>query len=88
MDSNDNTVNIKRQNQKKPTYHHGDLRAALIATALELLEKRDADDIGLREVARHVGVSATAIYRHFPDKDALLLAVAHEGLGRRTLEEA
>jgi AcrR family transcriptional regulator len=82
MNSNDNSVNINKNQAKKPRYHHGDLRAALIIAGLELLEKRDADDIGLREVARHVGVSATAIYRHFPDKDALLLALAHEGMER------
>lgn len=64
----------------KRNYHHGDLRAALIAAGLKLLEDRKADDIGLREVARAVGVSATAVYRHFPDKAALLRALAAEGL--------
>ncbi|MFP6780535.1 MAG: TetR/AcrR family transcriptional regulator [Gammaproteobacteria bacterium] len=82
MNSNDNSININAERPKKGRYHHGDLRAAVLAAGLELLEKRDADDIGLREVARHVGVSATAIYRHFPDKDALLLALAHEGIER------
>jgi AcrR family transcriptional regulator len=60
-------------------YHHGDLRAAAIAAGLELLKDRAADDLGLREVARSVGVSATALYRHFPDKAALLRALAAEG---------
>lgn len=63
-------------------YHHGDLRAALIQAGLALLEERQGDDIGLREVARAVGVSATAVYRHFPDKAALLRALAHAGLDR------
>lgn len=63
-------------------YHHGDLRRALVNAGLELLETRDADDLSLREVARAVGVSPTAVYRHFPDKDALLDALAAEGLGR------
>jgi AcrR family transcriptional regulator len=63
-------------------YHHGDLRAALVQCGLQLLEERDADDIGLREVARAVGVSATAVYRHFPDKAALLRALAAEGLAQ------
>jgi AcrR family transcriptional regulator len=80
MSINDNSVNIKPKRDTKAPYHHGDLRAALIEAGLELLRQRDADDIGLREVARHVGVSATAIYRHFPDKDALLGALAHEGM--------
>lgn len=47
-----------------------------------LLKEREADDLSLREVARAVGVSATAVYRHFPDKDALLDALAAEGLGQ------
>jgi AcrR family transcriptional regulator len=63
-------------------YHHGDLRAAAIQAGLTLLEDRAADDLGLREVARAVGVSATALYRHFPDKAALLRALAAEGLKR------
>jgi AcrR family transcriptional regulator len=67
---------------KKRNYHHGDLRAALIQEGLRLLEERHGDDIGLREVARAVGVSATAVYRHFPDKAALLRALSAEGLTR------
>jgi AcrR family transcriptional regulator len=63
-----------------PSYHHGDLRKALIDTGLKLLESRGSD-IGLRELAREVGVSATAVYRHFPDKEALLEALASAGLG-------
>jgi AcrR family transcriptional regulator len=67
-------------------YHHGDLRNALVEAGLKLLEARgpDAaqDDLGLREVAREVGVSATAIYRHFPDKQALKAALAAEGLAQ------
>jgi AcrR family transcriptional regulator len=63
-------------------YHHGDLRAAAIEAGLALLEDRAADHLGLREVARAVGVSATALYRHFPDKAALLRALAAEGFSR------
>ncbi len=66
----------------KKTYHHGDLRSALIDAGLTLLETRTADDLPLREVARAVGVSATAVYRHFPDKGALMAALAAEGLAR------
>ncbi|NNM77420.1 TetR/AcrR family transcriptional regulator [Sphingomonas sp. ID1715] len=66
----------------KSSYHHGDLRRALLDAGLELLQTREAHDLSLREVARAVGVSATAVYRHFPDKDALLDALAAEGLGR------
>jgi len=67
---------------QKRNYHHGDLRAAAIAAGLDLLKSRTADDLGLREVARAVGVSATAFYRHFPDKAALLRALADAGLER------
>ena len=66
----------------KRSYHHGDLRRALLDAGLGLLETRDAHDLSLREVARAVGVSATAVYRHFPDKDALLDALASEGFGK------
>lgn len=64
----------------KSAYHHGDLRAALIAEGLRLLAARDVEDLSLREVARGVGVSATAVYRHFPDKAALMAALAAQGL--------
>ncbi len=60
-------------------YHHGDLRAALVSAGLELLKDRSVDDLSLREVARTVGVSATAVYRHFPDKQALLYALCEQG---------
>ena len=76
-----NSVNMNPEPVRK-NYHHGDLRAALIEAGLKLLAERDADDLGLREVAREVGVSATSVYRHFPDKNALLTALAGEGLTR------
>ncbi len=60
-------------------YHHGELRAALIAAALEFLADDGADSISLRAVARRAGVSAMAPYRHYPDKEALLAAVAVQG---------
>jgi AcrR family transcriptional regulator len=60
-------------------YHHGDLPAALIAAARELLAQDGTEALSLRAVARRVGVSAMAPYRHFPDKEALLAAVAADG---------
>ena len=63
-------------------YHHGDLRTALVEAGLAALEASDADAVSLRELARQVGVSATAVYRHFPDKKALLAALAAEGIAR------
>ena len=67
---------------EKRGYHHGDLRVALIDTGMRLIEFSEADQLSLRQVAREVGVSAAAVYRHFPDKDAFLAALAEEGLNR------
>jgi AcrR family transcriptional regulator len=60
-------------------YHHGDLRHALIAAAIEILEIDGIGALSLRAVARRAGVSQTAPYRHFRNKEALLAAVAAEG---------
>ncbi|APR87206.1 Transcriptional regulator, TetR family protein [Minicystis rosea] len=59
-------------------YHHGDLRRAVLDDALVLIEERGHLDFTLREVARRLGVSHAAPYRHFPDKRALLTALATE----------
>ena len=61
------------------SYHHGDLRHALVAAAIGLLDQRPAAEIGLREVARAVGVSSAAPYRHFRSREDLMTAVAAEG---------
>ena len=83
MANKDNSVNIKGGGAKASgAYHHGDLRAAVIAAGLERLAEGDGAELGLRALARDVGVSATALYRHFPDKEALLDALADEGLRR------
>lgn len=63
----------------KTTYHHGDLRQALIDGAIALIAEQDVGSLSLREVARRVGVSHAAPYRHFSDKESLLAAVAEEG---------
>ncbi|WP_309623257.1 TetR/AcrR family transcriptional regulator [Novosphingobium sp.] len=63
-------------------YHHGDLRTALVEAGLRHLEAGGETDISLRQLAREVGVSATAVYRHFPDKKALLAALAESGIAR------
>jgi AcrR family transcriptional regulator len=64
----------------RQSYHHGDLRSAVLEEALSQLETGSLEDLSLREVARNVGVSATAVYRHFPSKDDLLKALALHGL--------
>lgn len=84
-----NGVNMKdAQGAGERAYHHGDLRAAVIAAGLKRLEEGDSGEIGLRALARDVGVSATALYRHFPDKEALLDALADEGLRRLGARQA
>jgi AcrR family transcriptional regulator len=57
-------------------YHHGDLRAALIQTAVELIGERGVRGFSLAETSRRLGVAASAPYAHFADRDALLAAVA------------
>jgi AcrR family transcriptional regulator len=76
MAKNDNSVNIENSGER---YHHGDLRAALVEEGLKRLKDGPAEGLSLREMARNVGVSATAVYRHFPDKAALLDALSAEG---------
>jgi AcrR family transcriptional regulator len=63
----------------KATYHHGDLRAALVRAALELLEESGESALSLRAVARRAGVSPAAPYRHYSDREALVSAVAAVG---------
>ena len=63
-------------------YHHGDLRRALIDTALELVTEEQDWAFSLREVARRAGVSHQAPYNHFPEKQDLLAAVAIVGFER------
>ncbi|MDH5229424.1 MAG: TetR/AcrR family transcriptional regulator [Gammaproteobacteria bacterium] len=68
--------------KSKDSYHHGDLRQALIDAAIVLLRERGINDLSLREVAKRAGVSHTAPYRHFNDKHALLCAIAAVGFKR------
>jgi AcrR family transcriptional regulator len=63
----------------KATYHHGDLRAALVRAAMELLEESGETALSLRAVARCAGVSPAAPYRHYADREALVSAVATVG---------
>ena len=66
-------------------YHHGNLRRALLDEALRTIRAEGVEGLTLREIGARVGVSRTALYRHFADKRALLTAVATEGF--RTLRE-
>jgi AcrR family transcriptional regulator len=67
-------------------YHHGDLRRALIDQALRTIDKRGVEALTLRGAGEALGVSRTALYRHFSDKQSLVAAVASEGF--RTLRVA
>ena len=61
-------------------YHHGDLRAALVDAAIDLIAERGVRGFSLAEASRRIGVSAAAPYRHFADRDDLLAAVAVRSL--------
>jgi AcrR family transcriptional regulator len=64
---------------KKKTYHHGDLKNALIKTGVEILAKDGVSGLSLRKVASRAGVSHAAPYSHFADKQALIAAISTEG---------
>lgn len=61
---------------KTGRYHHGDLRAALIDTAIELIGERGVQGFSLAEASRRLGVTVAAPYKHFADRDGLLAAIA------------
>ncbi|MDL4817347.1 TetR/AcrR family transcriptional regulator [Actinomadura opuntiae] len=72
--------------QPRQRYHHGDLRAAVLCRAEEILREHGADQLSLRQIARDVGVSHGAPSRHFRDKQALLDALAVTGFDRLAAE--
>lgn len=78
---------VRRPRKKRAgRYHHGHLRRALIDEALRTIDRHGVETLTLRSVGESLGVSRTALYRHFSDKQALLAAVASEGF--RTLRQA
>ena len=68
--------------KRKSGYHHGDLRAELIREGIRELERGGIAHLSLRQLAKSVGVTGSAPYRHFPDRAALLEAIAAEGYRR------
>jgi AcrR family transcriptional regulator len=77
--------------RRRETFRHGNVPEALVDAALKRLESEDATALNLRELARDVGVDHRAVYRHFPDKLALIAAVAEFGwreMGQRMAAEA
>lgn len=77
----------KKTTARKPprAYHHGNLRRALLDETLATIRREGVEGVTLREIGARLGVSRTALYRHFADKGALISAVAAEGF--RTLRE-
>lgn len=86
LTSNIHNVNVASMMQPRDTYHHGDLRNALITSAVRLIEGGGVGAFSLREAARAVGVSANAAYRHFDDKFALMSSVATYGFGELAMQ--
>jgi AcrR family transcriptional regulator len=84
-------MSLKRPRKKRAGhYHHGDLRRALVEEAVRTIQTHGVETLTLRTVGERLGVSRTALYRHFADKPALLAAVGREGFRmlRLTLTEA
>lgn len=78
----------RKSRPTKNSYHHGNLRQALIETTLRLIEKVGPEDVTVRKVAKLAGVSSGAPFRHFPDRAALMTAVAEEAMSRLQAEVA
>jgi AcrR family transcriptional regulator len=68
----------KKKTPLRP-YHHGDLKQALIEASIALISEHGVEALTVAEVGRRVGVSSAAPYKHFPDRRALLRAIAAEG---------
>lgn len=63
-------------------YHHGDLKAAILDAAEEMLAETPLDTVSMRELARNAGVSSGAPYHHFGDRSGLILALCQRGFSR------
>jgi AcrR family transcriptional regulator len=81
---------VRAERKPRSRYHHGDLRRALLNEAVRTIREDGVDALTLRTAGARLGVSRTAMYRHFADKSALLGAVATEGfrLLREKLSDA
>lgn len=75
--------------KSRSKYHHGELRSALVSLAVKEIARAGVEKLSLRSLARQAGVSPTAPFRHFPDKQTLLAGIAIAGfeeLARRLTE--
>jgi len=81
-------ANARVRLARKPAdqYHHGDLQRALLQAAVRTIQKQGVHALTLRAVGEDLGVSRSALYRHFTDKAALLAAVAREGFRMLRIE--
>jgi AcrR family transcriptional regulator len=70
---------LDKSRHEQSRYHHGDLERALIATAIEIIAAQGVEGLTLRRVGTDIGVSRTALYRHFDDKAALVARIAADG---------
>jgi AcrR family transcriptional regulator len=86
MDAMTETPRQRPRKKRAGYYHHGDLPRALLQEALRTIQAGGVEQLTLRAVGQALGVSRTALYRHFSDKQALLAAVGREGF--RMLREA
>ena len=69
---------LRAKSAPRENYHHGDLQAALLEAAVNLVRVNGPDHLSLRAVAEQVGVSPSAVYHYFPDKDSLISAVGDQ----------
>ena len=77
---------MNRDGPGRRSYHHGNLREALVQAALDMIGQRGLAGLAIAEIARVLGVSPAAPYRHFRDRSALIAAVARRGFERLTTD--
>ncbi|MEM7508111.1 MAG: TetR/AcrR family transcriptional regulator [Pseudomonadota bacterium] len=78
----DGMTEAKPDDASGRSYHHGDLKAALIDATIDLIRTKRVEEVSVADAARAAGVSSGAPYRHFKDRDELLAHVAAEGFRR------
>jgi AcrR family transcriptional regulator len=76
---------VAKRSKPRRKYHHGDLRRGLIDAALDVVDRDGIEALNLRDLARRLGVSPAAPYRHFADKEALVVAIVDEIVERFTV---
>lgn len=88
--ADDTPLHPNRGRKDAGAYHHGDLRRALMAAAVAEIERVGPEFVNLSALAKSLGVSQPAPYRHFADREALLAAIARQGfeIYEANLEEA